>query len=109
DGDGNAGTESDPQWTPLLPTPPFPDYVCGHSTVGAAGQAALESLFGRRPGLAMTMVSTATPGVVHTFSTFAAVENEVINARVWAGIHWRTSCTAGRGVGLRVGRWTASH
>jgi hypothetical protein len=102
--DGNPATTADPQWTPLLATPPFPDYVCGHSTFAGALEAVLESYFGHRPGVTMTMTSAAAPGVTHRFTSFAAISDEVVDARVWAGAHWRTSCTAGRSVGLDVGR-----
>ena len=93
--DGNRATAPDPEWTPLLPTPPFPDYVCGHSSLAGAAQAVLESYFGRRPGGTLRLTSAATPGVTHEFSTFRAIADEVVDARVWAGVHWRTSCTAG--------------
>jgi hypothetical protein len=106
--DGNPATTADPQWTPLLATPPFPDYVCGHSTYAGALEAVLESYFGQRPGVTMTMTSAAAPGVTHRFTSFAAISDEVVDARVWAGAHWRTSCTVGRSVGLDVGRVVAA-
>jgi hypothetical protein len=106
--DGNAATTADPNWTPLLPTPPFPDYVCGHSTLAGAAEAVLESYFGRRPGVTMTMTSAAAPGVTHRYATFRAISDEVVDARVWAGVHWRTSCTAGPSVGRDVGRFVAT-
>jgi len=106
--DGNPATAPDPAWTPLIPTPRFPDYVCGHSTLGGAAAAVLRSFFGDQPGT-LTMTSSAVPGAVHRFSSFSAIEDEVTNARVWGGIHWRTSCVVGRTVGENVGRWVTSH
>jgi len=105
--DGNSATVADSKWLPLIPTPPFPDYVCGHSTLGGAAENVLESFFG--PSATIRLTSAATPGVVHRYTTFRAIEDEVINARVWAGIHWRTSCVIGRTVGEGVGAWTVAH
>ena len=57
DTDGNAGTDADALWTPLLVTPPFPDYIAGHTTYAGAAQAVLEHLFGDDPGVVITMTS----------------------------------------------------
>jgi hypothetical protein len=100
DTDGNPDTNADPTWTSLLPTPPFPDYIAGHTTFGGAAEVVLTGLFGIRPGT-FTLVGGA--GVVHTFDNFLDVGAEVVNARVWAGIHWRTSAEVGRFVGDEVG------
>jgi hypothetical protein len=107
--DGNPATTADPKWLPLLPTPAFPDYVCGHSTLGGAAETVFESFFGPRPGAEIKLTSAAVPGVVHHFTTFRAIEDEVINARVWGGIHWRTSCVVGRTIGNHIGAWTTKH
>jgi hypothetical protein len=109
DTDPNPQTRADPQWSPLLATPPFPDYVCGHSAFGAAAQAVLESYFGRRPGPALTLRNASLPEVTHRFASFRDIGDEVVNARVWGGVHWRTSCEAGRSMGRDVGRFVATH
>jgi hypothetical protein len=106
--DGNSRTTADPRWTPLLTTPPFPDYVCGHSALAGAAEAVFERWFGRRPGVDLTLTSAALPGVTHRYRTFAAIGDEVVDARVWAGVHWRTSCVVGRSVGRKVGRCVAT-
>jgi len=106
--DGNPETAPDPGWTPLLATPPFPDYVCGHSSLGGAAEAVFERWFGRRPGVELTLTSAALPGVTHRYPSFAAIGDEVVNARVWGGVHWRASCEAGRGLGRHVGRYVTT-
>jgi hypothetical protein len=103
--DGNPATVADPTWTSLLATPPFPDYVCGHTTFAGAAQAVLERFFGKSDRLTLSATSPLSPGVVRTYSSFREIGDEVVNARVWAGIHWRTSCEVGRQVGLEVGRY----
>jgi hypothetical protein len=108
DTNGSPGTRADPTWTPLVPTPPFPDYISGHSTFAGAAETVLGTIFGLEPGT-FSPVSPATPGVVRTYHSFQAVANEVVNARVWGGIHWRTSCVVGLHVGKQVGRYDLAH
>ena len=100
--DGNSDTNADSAWTPLLVTPPFPDYIAGHTTYAGAAQVALEHLFGKRPGIVMTLTSPTAPGVVKTYTTFKQIVDDVVDARVWGGIHWRTSSERGRVVGMEI-------
>jgi len=109
DADGNADTVPDPTWTPLLVTPPFPDYIAGHTTYAGTAQRVLEHLFGKHPGIVLTMTSPTAPGVVETYTTFEQIADGVVDARVWGGIHWRTSSMRGRRVGEQVGIYAARH
>lgn len=109
DQDRNPATDADPLWTPLLVTPPFPDYIAGHTTYAGAAQAVLEHLFGEEPGVTITMTSTTAPGVTETYTTFTDIAEGVVDARVWGGIHWRTSSVRGREVGEDVGRYVVRH
>jgi hypothetical protein len=104
DTDGNAATDADAFWTPLLVTPPFPDYIAGHTAYAGAAQTVLEHIFGNDPGV-ITMRSATAPGVVETYTTFKDIADGVVNARVWGGIHWRTSSVQGRVVGKEIGRY----
>ncbi|MEP7310817.1 MAG: vanadium-dependent haloperoxidase [Acidobacteriota bacterium] len=103
--DGNPATDAAPGWTPLLVTPPFPDYIAGHTTYAGAAQKVLESVFGRHPGSVITLTSVTAPGVVETYTTFKDMADGVVDARVWGGIHWRTSSVRGRTVGEKIGRY----
>jgi hypothetical protein len=107
DSDGNPETIEDAWWTPLLATPPFPDYIAGHTTYGGAVAKVLEHVFGKNPGVVMTLTSPTAPGVVQTYTTFKAIAESVVDARVWGGIHWRTSSVRGRIVGEELGRYAA--
>lgn len=107
--DGNPGTDADPAWTPLLVTPPFPDYIAGHTTYAGAAEKVLEHLFGRDPRCVLTLTSPSAPGVVETYTTFERIADDVVDARVWGGIHWRTSSERGRKVGRRVGMYAVRH
>jgi hypothetical protein len=105
DTDGNPDTVEDPLWTPLLVTPPFPDYIAGHTIFAGVAQKVLEHVFGKRPGVVITLTSASAPGVVETYSTFGDIADGVVDARVWGGIHWRTSSERGLEVGQQIGRW----
>jgi hypothetical protein len=109
DADGNPATEPDRGWTPLLGTPRFPDYIAGHTTYAGAVEKVLEYIFGRDPGVVMTLTSGSAPGVVETYSTFEQIADGVVEARVLGGIHWRTSSEDGRLVGENVGRYAVHH
>jgi len=69
----------------------------------------LEYIFGRDPGVVMTLTSGSAPGVVETYSTFEQIADGVVEARVLGGIHWRTSSEDGRLVGETVGRYAVHH
>jgi len=109
DTDGNPDTTPDPAWTPLLPTPRFPDYIAGHTTYAGAAKEVLERILGKNPGVVMTLTSPSAPGVTETYPTFEDIADGVVNARVWGGIHWRTSSVRGEQVGEKVGRYAVLH
>jgi hypothetical protein len=103
--DGNPDTAADPEWTPLLVTPPFPDYVAGHAVYAGAAARVLADVLGEPPGIFLAVTSPTAPGVQVTYATFEAIADGVVDARVWGGVHWRTSCTEGKRVGEKIGRY----
>ncbi|WP_328468346.1 vanadium-dependent haloperoxidase [Actinoplanes sp. NBC_00393] len=106
DTDGNPATTADPAWVPLLAAPPYPDYVSGYNVVIAAFTRALEHVVG--PRLDLELISTAVPGTVRRYDRGAALRADVVDARIWLGIHFRTADTAARTIGVDVADW-ASH
>ncbi|HWC16698.1 MAG TPA: vanadium-dependent haloperoxidase [Terriglobales bacterium] len=109
DTDGNPDTAPDPGWNSLLPTPRFPDYIAGHTTYAGAAKEVLEHILGKNPGVVMTLTSASAPGVTESYTTFEDIADGVVNARVWGGIHWRTSSVRGQQVGEKVGRYAVLH
>lgn len=108
DTDGNPATTADPNWTPLLTTPNYPDYVSGYSGLaGAFTQALADTLDTEH--LRLTLISTAVPGRVRHYDSGASLRNDVINARVWLGIHFRFADTGGVDMGQRVADWALEH
>lgn len=108
DTDGNPATTPDPAWTPLLINPNYPDYVSGYNTVTASFTRALEELFSRRH-LNLTLISTAVPGATRHYDSGHALRADVVNARVWLGIHFRFADVAARNLGVRLAGWTLHH
>lgn len=106
DTDGNPATAPDPSWLPLLDTPPYPDYMSGHCTVDGAAMSVLSRLTG---GDIDFRISSAVTGTTRTYTTAAAYNHDVINARVWAGIHFRTSDIVANRIGTRIGDLALDH
>jgi hypothetical protein len=99
--DPNPDTTADPNWTPLLVTPPFPEYPSAHSCVSGAATRILSNYFGENTAFSVT--SDGMPGVIRYFSGFSAALEEIKNARVFGGIHFRTACNDGQALGEAVG------
>jgi hypothetical protein len=98
--DGNAATPGDPTWVPLLPTPNFPEYPSAHSCSTTAIAIVVAALApGNRFDLTLTSVATGTS---HHYSSVRQLTDEVANARVWGGLHWRSATDDGTRLGLRA-------
>jgi hypothetical protein len=105
--DGNRATKADPDWTSLIATPPYPDYVSGHACVTGAASETFSYLFGSR-SLDLDIASLATTPPRH-FDTAAALDAETQNARIWLGLHFRKAMTDGNELGHRAASWTIRH
>lgn len=105
DTDGNPLTHPDPAWQPLRPTPNHPEYPSAHACHATAVTAALEKFFGT-DGVSFSLDSLAT-GETRYYHHFRDVVQEVNNARVWAGFHFRNSDQDGSTIGRQVGRFVA--
>jgi hypothetical protein len=105
DTDGNPATVADPTWTPLVATPPYPEYPSGYNVVNSTVTHGLEDLFETRH-LQLTLISTAVPGVQRFYDSARALRRDAINARMWNGFHFRFANTAARDMGRRLTDWT---
>jgi hypothetical protein len=110
DTDGNPATSADPLWTPLGTTPPFPDYVSGHTVYARACVHVLEDVFGKA-ALPFTVTNPAVPAAerVRAYSSFRQLSDEMIEARVLAGIHFRTADRDGDRLGRQVAQFALTH
>ena len=109
EGDGNDKTIGDPGWQPLFPTPPHPEYISGHSTNSSAMGTILEFIFGDNPGVPIVALSPTNVGFPRTWETLSEGIEEVIDARIYSGIHYRTSDEVGARVGRQVARFVFTH
>jgi membrane-associated phospholipid phosphatase len=107
DTDGNPATSPDPSWMPLFATPNHPEYPSGHSTVSGAAAVVLASFFGEKKHF--TMDNDLLIGVTRSYGSFSEALDEVRNARIFAGIHFRSACDDGQTIGTQVADWVLDH
>lgn len=103
--DGNALTQADPAWQPLLVTPPVPDYPSTHTVLGWAAAEVLIELFGDK--LRYSMTSLTLPGVTRHYRGFSQAADENGLSRLYGGIHFRHAVKEGRRQGRSVGQAVA--
>ncbi|WP_240363533.1 vanadium-dependent haloperoxidase [Streptomyces sp. S1A1-7] len=107
DTDGNPATTADPAWEPLLLTPPHPDYVAGHTTVAAAVARALTGVLGTSR-IDLYVPSDVT-GTTRFYGSADVLNRDVVDARVWGGVHSRTADVDGCRAGTHVAAWALDH
>lgn len=104
DGYGNDAIERDAAWEPFIPTPMHPEYPCAHCITQSAAASVLQAFFGDAiPAVKLT--STTAPGVTRSFVKLSDYVAEVINARIYDGVHYRTSGEVGADMGRRIGEY----
>ena len=108
--DGNPDTAGDPEWQPLINTPPYPDYTSGANNVTGAMTKILELYFGT-DDITFDVTSNAAAAVkkTRTFDSFSAASNQVVNARIYLGIHFRTADLEARKQGRAVAEYVYDH
>ncbi len=110
--DGNPATDPDPTWTALL-TAPYPEWTSGHNCLDAANVTVLRMFFGDDPvGGPFQITSTfVNPGgpAVRSFDTFTQPLTELIEARIWAGLHYRSGDVQGQVLGRNVANFGAAN
>jgi hypothetical protein len=106
--DGNPATEADPAWSSFIVTPPFPDYVSGHSTFSGAASAVLAMFYGT-DHIAFTTGSDFLPGVTRSFVSFSSAAEEAAASRLYGGIHFRSANEDGLHAGQDIGAWAVTH
>jgi hypothetical protein len=122
DTDGNPATIADPTWEPLfapatptappLITPAFPDHPSGHGCLSGAVLNSMADFFGTDKVEVTLTSSRSLDGVPippRTFDRFSDVLEEIIDARVWGGIHFRTADVQGAVIGKKVAHYLKKH
>jgi hypothetical protein len=105
--DGNGATTPDAGWTPLLVTPNHPSYISGHSCISSAAATVLAKEFGEHTHF--TVESDTMQGVARSFRGFSSALEDVKNARIFAGIHFRFDCDFGQVAGAAAAEYVLQH
>jgi len=103
--DGNPATERDASWEPIDATPLHPEYPCAHCVQSSTAAAVIQGLLGSDEIPEVALTSPFVPGVTHRFTNLRAFTDEVANARIYAGFHYRFSTIAGREMGQKIGAY----
>ena len=103
--DGNPATERDASWEPIDATPLHPEYPCAHCVQSSTAAAVIQGLLGSDEIPEVALTSPFAPGVTHRFTSLRAFTDEVANARIYAGFHYRFSTIAGREMGQKIGTY----
>ena len=109
--DGNPATSPDPTWTPLI-SAPYPDHVSGHLGLDGAHTGVLRMFFGDAPAAATKSqaLSRIPAGMRRERSrSFPQALDELVLARIWAGLHFRTADVQGRQLGADVANFAAAN
>jgi len=104
----NPAIVANPDWTPLLPTPPFPGYTSGHSSFSGAAAAVLAAFFGS-DSMRFASTSDTLPGKSRSFVRFSDAAMEAGMSRIYGGIHWNFDNRDGLEFGKKIGLYVNEH
>jgi len=107
DTDNNPNTTADPQWQPLLTTPPFPEYMSGHSTFSGAADAVMSSVFGSDFGFADR--GDQSVNSLRTYENFSQAADESGMSRIFGGIHFMSANVDGLSSGRNLGNYVVEN
>jgi hypothetical protein len=100
--DGNRATDPDESWLSFVTTPAYPSYPGNHASAAGAARAVLEHVYGR-DGLSITLTSQAVPGVILHYTSWNQITDDIDDARIYGGVHFRFDQKAGARLGRQVG------
>jgi hypothetical protein len=102
----NPATPREAAWLPLGTTPMHPEYPCAHCITATAVSTVLQHVAGNEVG-EISLVSPTAPGITRKWTRLQDYSDEVSNARIYAGFHYRFSTEAGKDMGRKIGELTA--
>jgi hypothetical protein len=105
--DGNPATAGDPAWEPMLPDPPYPDHSSGFNCVVAALMHTAKAFFGTDQVAFTVVKSAAAPDNVRRYARLTEVIQDIIDVRVYHGVHFRNADVQGAHLGQYVADWIA--
>jgi hypothetical protein len=107
--DGNELTEREATWQPIDNTPMHPEYPCAHCILSGAIAGVIKTASGSEDIPEIAITSPTAPGVTHRFTNMTAFTDEVANARIWSGFHYRFSTRVGTDMGLKIGEYVVKN
>jgi hypothetical protein len=103
--DGNPATDRVATWQPIGPTPLHPEYPCAHCIITGAMAGAIAAILGTDEIPRSELTSPTATGVIHSYTNLHGFNDEVSEARIWAGFHWRFSTEVGKDMGWKIGTY----
>lgn len=108
DTDGNDATVADATWSPLGAVPPYPEFSSGHACYTGAASNTFDHLFGDGD-LDLILPSLTDPATTREYDTAQKLDEDTMNARIWLGLHFRSSMTGANQLGHSVSDWVIEH
>jgi hypothetical protein len=105
--DGNDATDADAAWNPYIDTPMHPEYPCAHCILAASVGTVVQAELGSTPAPVLTTNSTSANGAARSWSKVEDFMQEVANARIYDGVHYRNSTEVGTAMGKQIGALSA--
>jgi hypothetical protein len=109
DADGNPATDREATWQPIDNTPMHPEYPCAHCIESGALAGVVKAALGAVDIPEIATSSAMAPGVTHRWTNMTAFDDEVSNARIWAGFHYRFSTRVGTDMGHQIGEYVVKN
>jgi hypothetical protein len=109
DNDGNPATDREATWQPIANTPMHPEYPCAHCIQCGSVAGIVKTVFGTVEIPEIAMTSPTAPGITRRWTNLAAFSEEVENARIWAGFHYRFSTRIGTQMGYEIGEYVVKN
>jgi hypothetical protein len=107
--DGNPDTDREATWQPIDNTPMHPEYPCAHCILSGTVASVVKAVFGTVDIPEIAVTSPTAPGVTHRWTNMADFTQEIANARIWAGFHYRFSTRVGTQMGLQIGDYVVTN
>jgi hypothetical protein len=107
--DGNPATDREATWQPIDNTPMHPEYPCAHCILSGSVAGVIKAVLGTEAIPEIAITSPTAPGVTHRWTNLTAFTEEVANARIWAGFHYRFSTRVGTDMGQQIGEYVVKN
>jgi hypothetical protein len=107
--DGNSATDREATWQPIADTPMHPEYPCAHCIVSGSVAGVVRAVLGTDDIPEIVETSPTAPGVNHRWTSMTNFTQEVANARIWSGFHYRFSTRVGTDMGIKIGEYVVKN